>query len=819
MTQFGHGQSNPTYKIECLPGNDASSPPLLPLATFVLRKKPPGKILASAHAVEREFAAMRALRGSPVPVPAALCLCEDAATLGTPFYLMSHAAGRVFVSPGLEDLPTPAHRTAVYREMARVLGALHRVDPDAVGLRAFGRPDRYSARQVERWARQYELSDPPPDERAVRDLIAWLRANVPASEPSGRIVHGDYRLDNLVFGAAEGPGADGPGAGAAAGGVVAVLDWELATIGCPYSDVAYNCMPYHLPPAEPGAHAAYPAFAAGGPPAGVPSEREYVRWWAEAANLPNPTEARGGGAKSAWPFYVALSLFRGAAILAGVRHRAAMGNASAPDAAKAGTLVQTLANRALVVAGVGVPGGVPIAPREMTSSSRAKSSYVPLAPIAPGLEPSEKAAGLLVKLRAFMARHAFPAEAALERHAASETRWTSVSPVVEELKALAKRAGLWNLWLPLDSADLLKLGDADAGDTTRMNATYSASDRALMRGPGLTNLEYAHLAREMGASVYASEFFNCSAPDTGNMEVLLRYGTPAQQRTWLAPLLLGEIRSCFAMTEPAVASSDATNIEAAIRSDGAEFYVLDGKKWWTSGACDPRCAVAIFMGKTAPDGTPGVPKHRQQSMVLVPMDAPGVSVDRPLTVFGYDDAPHGHAVTTFRGVRVRKSDALLLGEGRGFEIAQGRLGPGRLHHCMRLLGMGERALRLAARRARERTAFGRTLAENGATMQTLGRCRVALEGARLATLDAARRLDNEGNKAAKGAIAACKVAAPRAALEVIDAAIQIHGGLGVSDDAPLARMYAGARTLRLADGPDEVHLETIARMEVRRAKM
>ena len=214
-----------------------------------------------------------------------------------------------------------------------------------------------------------------------------------------------------------------------------------------------------------------------------------------------------------------------------------------------------------------------------------------------------------------------------------------------------------------------------------------------------------------------------------------------------------------------------------------------------------------------------MPKHRQQSMVLVPMDAPGVSVDRPLTVFGYDDAPHGHAVTTFRGVRVRTSDALLLGEGRGFEIAQGRLGPGRLHHCMRLLGMGERALRLAARRARERTAFGRTLAENGATMQTLGRCRVALEGARLATLDAARRLDNEGNKAAKGAIAACKVAAPRAALEVIDAAIQIHGGLGVSDDAPLARMYAGARTLRLADGPDEVHLETIARMEVRRAKM
>ena len=273
------------------------------------------------------------------------------------------------------------------------------------------------------------------------------------------------------------------------------------------------------------------------------------------------------------------------------------------------------------------------------------------------------------------------------------------------------------------------------------------------------------------------------------------------------------------MTEPAVASSDATNIASSIVSDekNPREYVLNGRKWWTSGACDPRCALAIFMGKTAPDGT--APKHKQQSMVLVAMRAPGVRVLRPLTVFGYDDAPHGHAEVTFTDVRVDKQESVLLGEGRGFEIAQGRLGPGRLHHCMRLIGMGERALRLAARRAADRVAFGKPLAANGNVLQTLGVMRVTLDGARLATLEAARRLDKEGNKTAKGAIAACKVAAPKAALFVIDAAIQLHGGLGVCDDQPLARMFAGARTLRLADGPDEVHLETIAKMELRRAKL
>ena len=610
-------------------------------------------------------------------------------------------------------MPTPAHRAAVYDEMAAVLGAIHRVDPREVGLGGYGKPDDYSKRQLERWARQYRASVTTPEAPVVA-LIEWLRANVPADEPSGRLVHGDYRLDNLVFASSAGP--------AGGGRVTAVLDWELSTLGAPYSDIAYNCMPYHLPPG--GESAAYPSFTSSTLPPGVPTEREYVAAWSRAAGLPNPmtADAGAGGGGGTWPFYVALSLFRGAAILAGVRARAAAGNAAAANASAAGQVVEILAGRALVVAGV-TPNGVPksvgspagggrcgggggmvaaAAPggaarvesgtmvgsngglsMMRTSASVASSSSSSSSPSSAGFEPSERAAALLVKLRRFMTDHVYPAEAALEAHAGTPERWT-VCPKVEELKTLAKRAGLWNLWLPADSRELLKL------------TVPSGEDGKLLTGPGLTNLEYAHLAGEMGASVWASEAFNCSAPDTGNMEVLLRYGTEHQQRRWLAPLLRGEIRSCFAMTEPEVASSDATNIRSSIVMDGGD-YVVNGRKWWTSGACDPRCKLAIFMGKTSPDGGEA-PKHRQQSMVLVPMDAPGVTVVRPLPVFGYDDAPHGHAETLFENVRVPAGESVLLGEGRGFEIAQGRLGPGRLHHCMRLIGMGERALTLAGRR-------------------------------------------------------------------------------------------------------------------------
>ena len=394
---------------------------------------------------------------------------------------------------------------------------------------------------------------------------------------------------------------------------------------------------------------------------------------------------------------------------------------------------------------------------------------------------SPRAAELRARVAAFLDEHVYPAEAVFEGQLrAQSSRW-EVPQIVEELKAKAKAQGLWNLFLP----------DSE-------------------RGAGLTNREYATLCEVMGRSPLGPEPFNCAAPDTGNMEVLVRYGTDAQKAAWLEPLLAGEIRSCFAMTEPDVASSDATNIACRIRAEGDD-YVISGRKWWTSGALDPRCKIIILMGKTSEDGA--APRHRQQSMVLVPMHTPGVEVVRPLTVFGYDDAPHGHAEMSFDDVRVPRSN-VLLGEGRGFEIAQGRLGPGRIHHCMRLIGLAERALEAMCARVKSRVAFGKPLAEQGVLRQQIAEARVAIDQARLLTLHAAHKMDTVGNQQARAEIAMIKVVAPNVALRVLDQAIQAHGAAGVSQDFMLAYGYAAARTLRLADGPDEVHLETLAKLEL-----
>jgi acyl-CoA dehydrogenase len=392
---------------------------------------------------------------------------------------------------------------------------------------------------------------------------------------------------------------------------------------------------------------------------------------------------------------------------------------------------------------------------------------------------SAKVSDLQRRLSAFMDEHVYPNERTYHHQIADGDRWQPTA-IVEELKPRARAAGLWNLFLP--------------------ESEY---------GAGLTNVEYAPLCEIMGrVPGFGPEVFNCSAPDTGNMEVLVRYGSEAQRKRWLEPLLDGKIRSCFAMTEPDVASSDATNIKSRIERDGDD-YVINGHKWWISGAGDPRCRIAIFMGKS----DPAAERHRQQSMILVPMDTTGVTIKRCLPVFGYDDAPHGHAEITFEDVRVPASN-MLLGEGRGFEIAQGRLGPGRIHHCMRLIGVAERALELMCRRVQKRVAFGRTLAEQGTIRADIADSRMEIEQARLLTMKAAHMMDTVGNKVARSEIAMIKVVVPRMTLRVLDRAIQAHGAAGVSDDFPLASAWAHSRTIRLADGPDEVHREAIAKLEL-----
>ncbi|KAG2639020.1 probable acyl-CoA dehydrogenase IBR3 isoform X2 [Panicum virgatum] len=692
----------------------------------------------------------------------------------------------------------PSKRRAIYFSTAKTLAAIHRVDVNAIGLQKYGRRDNYCKRQVERWEKQYLASTgegKPARYQRMLDLARWLKENVPEEDSSAGagtgLVHGDFRADNLVFHPTEDR-------------VIGVIDWELSTLGNQMCDVAYSCLPYIID-ATLSERTSYGGFQHTGIPDGIPQLEEYLSVYCSFSARPWPA--------ANWKFYVAFSLFRGASIYAGVYHRWTMGNASGGERAKfAGRIANTMVdcacdfiNREHVLQKQPSMGfQVSAAPwqefgreQEGSISTKDQGKFV----------PSEKVMHLRKKLMKFIEDHIYPMESEFYKLAQSTSRWT-IHPEEETLKALAKKEGLWNLFIPLDSAARARKLLFEDG-----SLVSPGSSNDLLLGAGLTNLEYGYLCEIMGRSVWAPQIFNCAAPDTGNMEVLLRYGTKEQQKQWLVPLLEGKIRSGFAMTEPQVASSDATNIECSISRQG-DFYVINGRKWWTSGAMDPRCKILILMGKT----DFSAPKHKQQSMILVDINTPGVQIKRPLLVFGFDDAPHGHAEIVFENVRVPVTN-ILLGEGRGFEIAQGRLGPGRLHHCMRLIGAAERGMGLMVERALSRTAFGKRIAQHGSFLSDLAKCRIELEQARLLVLEAADQLDRHGNKKARGILAMAKVAAPNMALKVLDMAMQVHGAAGVSTDTVLSHLWATARTLRIADGPDEVHLGTIAKLELQRARL
>ncbi|CAN6176638.1 unnamed protein product [Urochloa humidicola] len=693
---------------------------------------------------------------------------------------------------------SPSKRRDIYFSTAKTLAAIHKVDVNAIGLQKYGRRDNYCKRQVERWEKQYLASTgegKPARYQRMLDLARWLKEHVPEEDSSAGtvtgLVHGDFRPDNLVFHPTEDR-------------VIGVIDWELSTLGNQMCDVAYSCLPYIID-ATPGERTNYGGFQYTSIPDGIPQLEEYLSVYCSFSARPWPA--------ADWKFYVAFSLFRAASIYAGVYHRWTMGNASGGERAKfAGRIANTtidcawdFINRKNVLREQ--PSRVfQVSEAPWQEFGREQESSTPTKDQGKFV-PSEKVMQLQKKLMKFIEDHIYPMEGEFYKHAQSTSRWT-IHPEEENLKALAKKEGLWNLFIPLDSAARAR---KLLFDDCSLVSPGSSND--LLLGAGLTNLEYGYLCEIMGRSVWAPQIFNCGAPDTGNMEVLLRYGTKEQQKQWLVPLLEGKIRSGFAMTEPQVASSDATNIECSISRQG-DVYVINGRKWWTSGAMDPRCKILILMGKT----DFSAPKHKQQSMILVDIDTPGVHIKRPLLVFGFDDAPHGHAEIVFENVRVPVTN-ILLGEGQGFEIAQGRLGPGRLHHCMRLIGAAERGMDLMVQRALSRTAFGKRIAQHGSFLSDLAKCRIDLEQARLLVLEAADQLDRHGNKKARGILAMAKVAAPNMALKVLDMAIQVHGAAGVSSGTVLSHLWATARTLRLADGPDEVHLGTIAKLELQRARL
>ncbi|XP_068160493.1 nephrocystin-3 [Antennarius striatus] len=715
------GQSNPTFLLQT------------PSKSYVLRKKPPGQLLTGAHKVDREYRVQKALFSAGFPVPQPLLHCTDPEVIGTEFYLMEHVKGRAFKDCRLPGV-SAAERAALYVAAVEVLAKLHSLDLASLNLEGYGKGSGYCRRQVSTWTKQY-VAAADKDIPAMNELADWLRKNLPTNDDEVTLVHGDFRVDNLIFHPTEAR-------------VIAVLDWELSTTGHPLADFAYFLLQHYWP-------ASLQIVSTMGSLKGIegiPNVDELISIYCRCRGIPPTLPPLN--------FYLALSVFKLAGISQGVYARYLLGNASAPNAAVFGQCVEPLAKVALQLS----QGTLARPRKDLLFLQTAK-----------GLD-------VLEQVKDFMRQHVLPAQKEVaeyySRYSQSPQRWHSPQ-IIEDLKVKAREAGLWNLFLPAVS--------------------------------GLSQLDYAYIAEETGRCAFAAEVFNCSAPDTGNMEVLHMFGSEEQKKKWLEPLLRGEIRSCFCMTEPDVASSDATNMECTLHKD-EDNYIINGKKWWSSGAGNPKCEVAIVMCRSS---TQDSSRHGQHSMILVPMDTPGVKRVRPITVFGQDDAIHGgHFEVHFESVHVPASN-IILGEGRGFEIAQGRLGPGRLHHCMRTIGLAEFALELLCQRATSRSTFGKKLYQHEVVAHWIAECRILIEQTRLLTLHAAHALDKLGSRAARKQIAMIKVAAARMACKVVDCAIQVYGAAGVSEDVPLAQMYSHVRTLRIADGPDEVHLSSIAHLELR----
>ncbi|XP_030062544.1 acyl-CoA dehydrogenase family member 11 isoform X2 [Microcaecilia unicolor] len=732
IRQYRSGQSNPTFFLKKGPKQ------------YVLKKKPHGPLLPGAHRIDREYRVQMALFAAGFPVPKPLLYCKDAAVIGTEFYVMEHVQGRIFRDSTLPEV-SPAERSALYVAAIEMLAQLHSFNLNALNLQGYGRGTGYCKRQVLTWKTQYERAA-NVEIPAMKQLSDWLINNLPANDNEEKLSHGDFRMDNIIFHPREAR-------------VLAVLDWELSTVGNSIADLAYFTAPHVWPSGL--QFLTHTSYASLQNVEGIPSLEELISIYCRCrdiqTSLPN------------WNFFLALAFFKVAGICQGIYARYLLGNSSAEDAYKFAEMVEPLAENGLQLAKRAV--AAPEAPVSIAGELFLQST---------------KGKKILQQVKNFMNQHVFPAEQEVieyyAKYESSQLRWKKPL-IIDKLKEMAKAEGLWNLFLPAVS--------------------------------GLSQADYALIAEETGKCFFAPEIFNCQAPDTGNIEVLHLYGTEEQKKKWLDPLLKGEFQSCFCMTEPDVASSDATNMECSIKRDG-DSYIVSGTKWWSSGAGNPDCKVAIVMGKTgnSPGQSNSLSKYRQHSMILVPLETPGVKIVRPLKVFGYDDAPHGgHFEIHFHQVRVPVSN-IILGEGRGFEIAQGRLGPGRIHHCMRTIGLAERALQIMCERAAKRKTFGKKLYEHEVVAHWIAECRIAIEQARLLTLRAAKSIDTVGSAAAKKQIAMIKVVAPRMACKVVDYALQVCGAAGFSQDFPLALMFTYARSLRIADGPDEVHLSAIAKMEL-----